>query len=139
MALLHKYLKPAYFLLGFVFLILGVIGVFLPLIPGTPFVLLSAYFFSRSSSRVYRWCLNLPIIGQSIKDWETSKVIRPRAKVTAVLFIGIGTVFMWTRPQIPLPAKVATALTLTCVVVFILTRNSRRQSGSPSSTRKERN
>ncbi len=52
-----------FLILGFFFLLLGIIGIFLPLLPTTPFGLLAFYFFSRGSPRIAQWCLGLPGIG----------------------------------------------------------------------------
>lgn len=123
---LKNHLKIIYFVLGLICLVLGMIGLILPLIPGTPFALLSAYFFSRSSPRVYRWCLSLPFLGEAIRDWETNKVIRPRAKMMAVVFISLGIIILFTFSTLPWPGKIAFTAVLVAVVIFILTRKSGR-------------
>jgi len=108
---------------GWISLVLGFIGIFLPLLPTTPFVLLAAYCFSKSSPRLHHWLINQPRLGPMIQNWERHGSISQNAKVTATaLMIGlfsfsllflnlsfiikgalvcIGTgvlCFIWTRP-----------------------------------------
>ncbi|OIP85285.1 MAG: hypothetical protein AUK44_00180 [Porphyromonadaceae bacterium CG2_30_38_12] len=70
--------------LGFVSLALGIIGAFLPLLPTTPFVLLSAYLFARSSPRMHNWIMQHKIFGKLIHDFQTHKVIPLHAKIIAI-------------------------------------------------------
>jgi len=75
---------------GWISLILGIIGIFLPLLPTTPFVLLSAYCFSKSSERLHCWLIHQPRLGPMIQNWEQHGSISQSAKVTAtVLMIGL--------------------------------------------------
>jgi len=81
---------------GWTSLILGIIGIFLPLLPTTPFVLLAAYCFSKSSPRLHRWLLNQPRLGPMIQNWERHGSISQSAKVTAtVLIIGLFSFSLW--------------------------------------------
>ena len=75
------------FILGWVSVLLGLIGALLPVIPTTPFIILAAYLFSKSSPRVHSWLTSLPYFGDAIIDWETNRVIRPRAKALSVFII----------------------------------------------------
>ncbi|MCB0346761.1 MAG: YbaN family protein [Bdellovibrionales bacterium] len=69
--------------LGLLFFALGIIGIFLPILPTTPFMLLAAACFSRSSPRLHKWLLSRKTIGPTIVDWEMNGVIRPKAKIMA--------------------------------------------------------
>ena len=83
-------LKLVVMISGWISLILGIIGIFLPLLPTTPFVLLSAYCFSKSSPRLHHWLLNQPRLGPMIRNWEQNGSISQNAKITAtVLIIGL--------------------------------------------------
>ena len=73
--------------LGSLFLGLGVLGVFLPVLPTTPFVLLAAACYARSSERLHQWLLNNRVLGPSIREWDETKSIGRRAKITAILMI----------------------------------------------------
>lgn len=77
-------LKYLFVTLGSIFLGLGVIGVFVPVLPTTPFLLLSAAFYVRSSRRMYRWLLNHKIFGKFIMDFRESRSISLRNKLISI-------------------------------------------------------
>jgi uncharacterized protein len=70
--------------LGFTFVGLGVLGVFLPLLPTTPFILLAAACFARSSARFHGWLRAHRIFGPLIREWEEHRAIPRRAKYVAI-------------------------------------------------------
>ncbi len=70
--------------LGLLFVGIGFVGAFLPVLPSTEFFLLAAYFFARSSPRLYNWLLNLPRIGPAIRDYRAGLGMPRRAKVIAI-------------------------------------------------------
>jgi uncharacterized membrane protein YbaN (DUF454 family) len=72
-------------LLGFLFLGLGALGIVLPLLPTTPFVLLSAACFARSSERWHRWLLANETFGPMIRNWEDKRCISCRVKTIGIL------------------------------------------------------
>lgn len=111
--------------LAFIFLILGIIGIFLPILPTTPFLLLSTFIFSKSNPKIHQYLLNHKYLGPPIKDWETRKVIRPKAKVLAVTMILAAIYFKILKLKILLPIKVLVVSILLAVVVFIITRKSK--------------
>lgn len=76
--------KTIYKPLGFLFLALALLGVFLPILPGTPFLLLSAWFFARSSEKWHRWLLSHELTGPMIRNWEERRCITRRTKVVAI-------------------------------------------------------
>ncbi len=71
--------------LGFLFLLLGLIGIPLPVLPSTPFILLAAWFFARSSERWHAWLLASDLFGPLINDWEQNRCISLRTKVVAII------------------------------------------------------
>lgn len=79
--------------LGFTSLILGIIGIALPILPTTPFLLLSSFLFLKSSERLYNWLLNNKILGQYIKDFQIEKSIPLKVKISSIslLWITIST------------------------------------------------
>jgi uncharacterized membrane protein YbaN (DUF454 family) len=69
---------------GMLAMALGIIGIFVPLLPTTPFLLLAASCFVRSSDRSYRWLINHPWFGSYIRNYREHRAIPLRTKVTAV-------------------------------------------------------
>ena len=62
--------RALWLLLGLVAVGLGAVGVVLPLLPTTPFLLLAAFAFARSSERWHQWLVNHQIFGPLIEDWN---------------------------------------------------------------------
>lgn len=104
---------------------LGVLGLVLPLLPTTPFMLLAAACFAKSSPRLHDWLVNHRVFGPAIADWRDHRAIRPGAKrmalvamaaafalslllglpgrvlvVQAVVLVVMGS-WIWTRPDGP--------------------------------------
>ncbi len=116
--------RPLLLLAGVASLILALLGMLLPLLPATPFLLLSAACFARSSTRLHRWLLSHPRLGPFISDWERGGAIRPSAKRGATLLIlatGSSSLLLVTAPGW---AKGGLLLTFLCVLTFIWTRPS---------------
>ena len=66
---------------GTFFLVLGLIGIALPILPTTPFLLLAAFCYARSSKRFYDWLLNHRWFGEYIRDYQEGRGIPLKAKV----------------------------------------------------------
>jgi len=71
--------------LGWLFVILGVVGIVLPLLPTTPFLLVAAICFSRGSQRMHDWLINHSTLGPPIVNWQTNRTITQKTKVVALL------------------------------------------------------
>lgn len=93
--------------MGTLFVLLGGLGVFMPVLPTTPFLLLAAACYARSSRRVYRWLLQQPHFGPLISEWREHRSMPYRARRKALLLIalsfGVSIVFFVPR----WPAKLA--------------------------------
>ncbi len=70
--------------LGTISLILGIIGIFVPLLPTTPFLLLTAFLYLKSSMKAYNWLMKQPYLGKYIIDYKENKIIPLKAKVMSV-------------------------------------------------------
>jgi uncharacterized membrane protein YbaN (DUF454 family) len=70
--------------LGLFFLLLGGIGVVIPLLPTTPFVLLAAACFAKSSPSLHGWLLQSEIFGPMLRDWDENKCISVKVKWLAI-------------------------------------------------------
>ena len=86
---------------GFVCLGLAILGVFLPVLPATPFALLAAACFARASARFYSWVLNHRVFGPTVREWRRYRSIPYRIKLWAIALmavsLGISIVF-FVRP-----------------------------------------
>lgn len=80
-------IRYVYVVLGILFCVLGVIGIFVPLLPTTPFLLLSAALFFRSSPRLYHLLLNYPHLGPYIRNFREHKAIPLRIKIISVSLV----------------------------------------------------
>ena len=79
-----------YLMLGWFSLITGIIGIFLPLLPTTPLVLLAAWCFSRSSVRFHTWLIEHKFFGPIVRDWQSSDGIPRKARNRAIIFMWAG-------------------------------------------------
>jgi len=75
--------------IGTASLALAAIGLILPVLPSTPFVLLAAACYARASERLHRRLLRNRYFGPAIERWQTSRTISPRAKWTAIPLVGL--------------------------------------------------
>ena len=82
-------MKYVLILLGIISLALGVIGIFLPVLPTTPFLLLSATLFLRSSQKLYDWLLSHPCLGEYIRNFKEHNAIPLRVKIISVSLVWI--------------------------------------------------
>lgn len=109
--------------LGLGALAFGAIGIFVPLLPTVPLLLLSALAFARSSERLHHWLLSHRVFGPPIADWQDRGAVGRRAKRVALVSIlatfalsvaialepwllaiqavilGLVSIFLWTRPE----------------------------------------
>lgn len=82
-------MRILYLVLGCISLVLGFIGIFLPLLPTTPFILLSAYCFAKSSPRLYHWLINNKTFGPVILQWQQDRTVSPAIKKRAILLVTV--------------------------------------------------
>ena len=80
---------------GALSLLVGVVGIFLPLLPTTPLVLLAAFCFSRGSKRWEAWMLAHPRFGPMVRDWRANRAVPLRAKQFATVMMAISSVATW--------------------------------------------
>jgi uncharacterized protein len=89
----HPLKKYAFLVLGTLSLGIGMIGVLLPVLPTTPFLLMASFFYLRSSKRMYNWLVNHKVFGSYIYCYMTYHAISPRTKVGALIFLWATLVF----------------------------------------------
>lgn len=120
-------IRPLYIAMGWIFVAIGVIGIVTPLLPTTPFLLLAAGCFAKSSDRFHTWLMTHPKLSQPIVDWQASGVIRRPAKMMATALILLNAIFpLFIIKTVPAQAKLLVAFIITMVLVFIWTRPSTR-------------
>lgn len=122
-------MRPFYIALGWLFVVIGVIGIVTPLLPSTPFLLLAAGCFAKSSERFHTWLMTHPKLSQPIIDWQKSGVIRTPAKLIATVFIALNATFpLFVIKTVPINLKILIIVVLSLVLVFIWTRPSKPNS-----------
>jgi uncharacterized protein len=106
---------------GLLFLGVGLLGVVLPVLPTTPFLLVSAACFAESSPRLHGWLVRHPVFGPPIRNWQNNGAISRGAKRLAVgtmaTVFGFSVVF-----GLPWQALLAQVVLMGTGAAFILTR-----------------
>ncbi|HHU32774.1 MAG: YbaN family protein [Zhaonellaceae bacterium] len=77
-------------ILGTISLVFGLIGIFLPVLPTTPFLLLSSFCYLRSSKRLYRWLINHKVFGSYIYNYLTFRAVKRSTKIAALLTLWLS-------------------------------------------------
>jgi len=110
-----------WFIIGFSALGLAFIGVFLPVLPTVPFLLLAAFGFSKSSDRLHNWLINHKIFGPPINEWRLRGAISRRVKFYASLSMLFSVALtLWLSVAMPIVGFQVAALTI--VALFIWSR-----------------
>ena len=104
---------------------LGILGMILPVMPTSVFLLIALWAFSKSSLRFHRWLFDHPTLGRTIRAWHVHGVIPVRAKLMALgamtsslIYVTLYVADGWALP-------LGLAMTLSAVSAFIITRPSR--------------
>lgn len=105
---------------GCVLVGLAYLGVLLPGLPTTPFLLAASYCFVRSSPRLHRWLRRSPVFGRLLHDWEVHRGIRTPVRVFAIALIAVVVTTSVTFGGLPPGAKAAVSgLALVGVTVLL--------------------
>ncbi len=113
--------KSIFLSLGILCVALGIIGVALPILPTTPFMLLAAFFFAKSSDRLHLWLLIHPRFGPQIRNWQAHGAISKNAKFMAVLTM-LGVLALSFLLGLSLLVISIQAASMAAASAFILTR-----------------
>jgi uncharacterized membrane protein YbaN (DUF454 family) len=124
--LAKKAVRPILFAAGCLFVVVGIAGLVLPLLPGTVFLILAAACFARSSPRFENWLVTHPQFGPSIRAWRKNGAIPLRAKIIAVVAMALSFVLTYYSGAPPV-ALWATGLALVAAALYVATRPSTRQ------------
>lgn len=124
-----------FLLAGAACLALGIAGVFLPVLPTTPFIILAAFCFSRGSVRAHQWLLDNRWFGPLLRQWEEDRSIDPvtRARALSLMWIALGATGAFFVREIYL--RIILLLTGALVTVYLCRLKTRDRNtprgGSP--------
>jgi uncharacterized protein len=123
----QKITRALWLAVGLVCVGLGAIGMVLPILPTTPFLLAAAACFCKSSTRMYDWLLSNKWFGEYIRNYREGRGLSMRTKITALTVmwatIGVSTVFLLNRllpSQLVLPVQIVMIAVAVGVSIHIL-------------------
>ncbi|MDP6709439.1 MAG: YbaN family protein [Alphaproteobacteria bacterium] len=119
--------RTALLLCGWCNVALGMVGVVVPGMPTTVFLLIAAWAFSKNSPRFSEWLYRHPRFGPALCQWRDHRVISVRAKCAAIFLMGLSLIVMVALSD-AWPMPVALGLVLTLVGTWIVTRPSQPAS-----------
>ena len=114
-------IRVFWLLAGLISVAIGAVGVALPLLPTTPFLLIAAFAFARSSKRLNNWLREHRSFGPLLDNWHRDGSIDRKAKRTAIIVLLMTPVITWLFGA-PLWFIVCQIAILSVVAVFVLTR-----------------
>ncbi len=106
--------------LGWIFVAIGGVGVFVPLLPTVPFMLLAAFCFERGSPELHQWIMQHKVFGPQLRAWREHRVIGVRAKVLSVSCITLSVTYVLCTRGMPLGLALVIVATCLGTAGFIL-------------------
>lgn len=120
-------LRAVYGALGFLFLGLGIAGIFIPVLPTTINVILAAFFFFRSNERMYRWLIEHPRFGPALRDYRAGLGIPRRVKMFAVGLIAVTFATSMYFAVTSVRGRVIMIATAVAISAYILSRPTKEK------------
>jgi uncharacterized membrane protein YbaN (DUF454 family) len=117
-------MRGIYLLIGLLFVALGFVGAFLPVLPTTPFLILAAACFARSSRRLENWLLEHRYFGPTLRDWRLRGAIPQKAKLAALVGTSLGFLLFWLGSNPGPMLMTAVAALMLAGLAFVFTRPS---------------
>jgi len=102
-------------------LILGLVGVFVPGLPTTVFILMAAWAAARCSPALYRWLWHHRLFGPMLRNWANGGCVSRRAKWSATLMMGLSSIIL-SFTQAPLWAVALASICMACVLAWLWRR-----------------
>ncbi len=108
----------------------GVVGIFVPLLPTTPFLLVAMWGFMRSSPRLEYWLRNHPMLGPYVSDWNDHGIVPIKAKILAISMMSLSMAWLAFFSSASLLVVTIVGATLATVAIWLVSRPS-TPSGEP--------
>ncbi len=118
---LHALGRPFLFALGWVFTLVGIAGIFLPLVPGVVFLILAAACFARSSPRFEAWLLGHKRLGPPIRRWRETGAIPRYGKILSSVAMAASWLILFATSA-PAAAKAGSLAAMLAAAAYVLTR-----------------
>lgn len=117
-------MKPIYFCLGWLFVSVGMVGVFLPVLPTTPFLILALWAFSNSSRKFHDWLYHHRWYGPPLQQWQKHRVIPRLAKMIAIGSMLLSLTYLTFFTSAETWLKLAAGLFMAVTALYILSKPS---------------
>ena len=112
--------RNGYLALGWICVALGLVGVFVPIMPTTVFILVAAWAFARSSPRLHQWLRDHPHFGEPLVAWERHRAIPRRARRVALAMLALSYAITVAMLGPLAPASIVAGVCIAAVAIFIL-------------------
>ncbi|MBT8092049.1 MAG: YbaN family protein [Gammaproteobacteria bacterium] len=119
--MLTRVARLAWLVVGITSLALGALGIALPLLPTTPFILVAAIAFARSSKRLHYWLINHDVFGTLIDNWQRHGAISRQAKIVSILSMAVLPLISLAMAA-PVAVIVLQIIVLGVAALFVLSR-----------------
>lgn len=123
-------MRIMYFSLGCIFLVLGILGYILPLLPGTINLILAAGFFGKSFPRFEQWILDHPKLGPPVRDWRAEGSIAMKHKILAISMMWVSIIL--TCLTAPFFVGVFAVVIAIVTTIYLATRPTRIVAPRPA-------
>ena len=114
---------------GWLCVTLGFIGVWVPLMPTTIFLIIACWAFAKSSPELWGWLIGHPRFGASLSNWYDYGAVSVRAKASAVALMAASFIIIWVSAGLGTAGLAAVGLTFIACAAFVVTRPSLSDAG----------
>jgi hypothetical protein len=126
----HKSLKrQLYIILASIFVGLGALGIFIPLLPTTPFLLLATYFYMNSSKQRLRWLLSNRYLGPYIRSYLSKEGIPLRLKIRTLTLLWVTILYATFFATDKLHLQIILIIIAISVSIHLILKKTRKRNG----------